>query len=453
MLNVRREMMALLLIGNGNLITRDAGRPLLANGCAVVVGERIAEIGDTTLLREKYPAAEFLDAKGGLIMPGLINTHMHFYSSFARGMDLKTTAGPRVFLEILQKLWWRLDRTLNLEDVYYSAAIAMVDCVKNGVTTVFDHHASPGCVRGSLQRIEAAAELLGIRTCLCYEVSDRDGAAVAAAGVAENRDYIDRCHRSGGSLRRGMVGMHASFTLGDELLRQCVALAAELDVGCHVHTAEARSDAVDCRQRYGRGVVERFGDFGVLGPKTITAHCVHVDEAEMELLRSSGAFVVHNPESNMGNAVGCAPVLNMLEQGIKVGLGTDGYTCDMLESLKVANLLHKHESSDPSAAWAQPHAMLFGANADFASACFGEPLGRLTAGALADVIVIDYDPPTPLHAANIDGHVLFGLAGGAVTTTIVNGRILMRDRRINTADVQAIAGKSRELAQALWARF
>lgn len=442
----------MLLVGGGSVITRDAANPMIEDGCVAIQDEVVREIGKVEKLRRKHPDADFLDACGGLIMPGLINTHMHFYSSFARGIDLKA-ASPHHFKEILEKLWWRLDKTLTLEDVYYSAAVAMVDCIRNGVTTVFDHHASPGCVTGSLLRIEAAAAELGLRTCLCYEVSDRDGERVAQQGVEENRDYITRCARDGGTMRRGLFGMHASFTLNDVLLRRCANAAADLAVGCHIHTAEASADVQDCEHRFGRRVVERLESFDVLGPKTIAAHCVQVNGAEIERLRASGSLVVHNPESNMGNAVGCAPVLAMMAKNVRVGLGTDGYTCDMFEAVKVANMLHKHESRDPGTAWAEPHAMLFAANADFASECFGQRLGRIVPGALADIIVVDYNPPTPIHAGNIDAHVLFGLTGRAVTATVVGGRILMRDRKIMTADDREIAAKSRERAQALWRRF
>lgn len=442
----------MLLIGNGPMVTRDAGKPFLEDGCVAIQGENISEIGSTKILREKYPAAEFLDAEGGLIMPGLINTHMHFYSSFARGMDLKAES-PRVFDEILRKLWWRLDRTLTLEDVYYSASVAMIDCIKNGVTTVFDHHASPNCVSGSLFRISDAAEKMGLRTCLCYEVSDRDGERVAAQGIDENIEYLKYCDKTGERMRKGLFGMHASFTLNDDLLRRCAEAASELGAGCHIHTAEALSDEIDSEARFGKRVTERLAGFGVLGPKSIAAHCVHVNDAEMEILRSTEALVVHNPESNMGNAVGYAPVLKMMAQGVKVGLGTDGYTCDMLESLKAANVLHKHESRNPGAAWAEPHVMLFEANADFASACFGKPVGRLVPGALADVVVADYNALTPLYAGNIDAHVLFGLSGRSMIATVVNGRILMKNRIILVADVQEIVAKSRELAQEVWRRF
>ena len=279
------------------------------------------------------------------------------------------------------------------------------------------------------------------------------GETVAQQGIDENSEYIRHCAKKADPMRKGLFGLHASFTLNDALLGRCAETAASLGSGCHIHAAEAASDATDCVKKYGKRVVERLRDFGVLGEKTIAAHCVQVDEHEMDILHSSRAFVVHNPESNMGNAVGCAPVLTMRERGVRVGLGTDGYACDMLEALKVANLLHKHQQKDAGVAWAEPHEMLFGQNAAFASASFGETLGRLTPGALADIIVVDYNPPTPLLAENINGHVLFGLSGRAVVATVVNGRVLMRDRKILVADEREILASARELAQALWQRF
>lgn len=442
----------MLLVGNGCLITREESRPLWMDGCVAVKSNKIIEVGITDELRGKYPGAFFVDAQGKVIMPGLINTHMHCYSSFARGMDLKAQS-PHEFNEILDRLWWRLDKTLTLDDVFYSAAVAMIDCIKNGTTTIFDHHASPYCVQGSLARMSEAAAELGIRTCLCYEVSDRDGAQIAQQGLDENIDYIVRCRQDEDSMRRGMFGLHASFTLNDVLLQRCAEASASLHAGCHIHAAEALSDAEDCRRRYGKRVLERLRDFGLLNPATITAHCVQVDEREIEILQTRNPFVVHNPESNMGNAVGCAPVLEMMRRGIRVGLGTDGYTCDMLESLKVANLLHKHQQRDAAAAWAEPHDMLFQQNADFASACFGETVGRLTPGALADILVVDYEAPTPLMAENLNGHVLFGMTGRSVVTTIINGRIVMKDRQLIQTDEKQIFAKARELAGALWRRF
>jgi cytosine/adenosine deaminase-related metal-dependent hydrolase len=220
-----------------------------------------------------------------------------------------------------------------------------------------------------------------------------------------------------------------------------------------VHTAEAPSDVDHCLREHGKRVVERWSHLGILGNRTLAAHCVHVDEREIDLLRDSKTNVVHNPESNMGNAVGCAPVLEMMRRGVRVGLGTDGYTADMFESMKAANLLQKHRSGDPSAAWAEPPVMLFRENSAIATESFGHPVGKLVPGAHADIILVDYDPPTPLHAANLNGHILYGFTGGAVAAAIIGGRMVMEDRKLLTIDEREVMAKARASAAELWKRF
>jgi putative selenium metabolism protein SsnA len=385
-------------------------------------------------------------------MPGLINTHMHLYSTFARGMALKD-APPGNFLQILDRLWWRLDKVLTLEDVYLSAMVSLIDCIKNGTTTIFDHHSSPNAVAGSLFRISDAAHDSGVRSCLAYEVSDRDGAQIADLGIEENRAFLRYCKQSGDEMLKGLFGLHASFTLSDTTLKRSTKVTEELDAGFHVHTAEGPEDLAQCQREHGKRIVQRFYDLGILAKKTIAAHCVHVDDDEIGLLQASQTNVVHNPESNMANAVGCAPVLEMLRRGVRVGLGTDGYTSDMFESLKVANILHKHQASLPSVAWAEAPAMLFDGNSAIATECFGRTVGKLIPGAHADLIVVDYDPPTPLCASNIGSHILFGISGRSVVTTIIGGRILMHDRKLLAVDEKEIMAKARLSAAKLWQRF
>ena len=442
----------MLLITNGRLITRDQHQPYIEDGAVAIRDNLILDVGTTSQIMRKYPAASSIDAHRRLVMPGLINAHMHLYSTFARGMALKD-ASPGNFLQILERLWWRLDRVLTLDDVYYSALVPLIDCIKCGTTTIFDHHASPNALRGSLSRIAEAARQAGVRSCLCYEVSDRDGSDVAAAGIEENRAFIRQCSSAGDGLVKAMFGLHASFTLSNETLRRCRQVASDLGTGFHIHTAEAPEDLEDCQRKYGKRVVERLNDAGILGRQTIAAHCVHVDEHEMELLKATATNVVHNPESNMGNAVGCAPALEMAARGVRVGLGTDGYTCDMFESLKTANILHKHQLRNPSAGWTEPPAMLFGHNASLAAEYFAHPLGKLATGAYADIIIVDYNPPTPLCAENLDGHILFGLSGRAVDTTIINGRVVMNERKLAAVDEERVMANARELAAKVWQRF
>lgn len=439
----------MILVGNGNVVSRDLENPFIENGCVCIEGEQIKEIGDTASLKAKYPEATFIDAKQGVIMPGLINTHNHIYSAFARGFA-SSGPSPKNFTEILEGLWWKVDRQLTVEDTKYSAYWTYLDSIKNGVTTVFDHHASYGGIEGSLFAISDVAKELGLRTCLCYEVSDRDGEAKMQAAVKENSDFI----KAAASMDRqkGMMGLHASFTLSDKTLDYCASHLPE-NTGYHVHVAEGIDDVYDSLQNHGKRVVNRLFDMGILGKNTIAGHCIHINPQEMEILKETDTIVVHNPESNMGNAVGCPPVLELFKRGILLGLGTDGYTNDMLESLKVANALHKHNTCNPSAAWGEIPTMLFDYNAKIVERFFGTTVGVLKVGAAADVIIAEYIPQTPMNGSNINSHILFGLNGRCITTTIANGQVLMQDRKMLIADEEALMAKSRTLASNLWKRL
>ena len=436
----------MLFIGNGKVITRDGGA-FLENGAVVTDGEKIVAVGDGAALRRQYPDAELIDAHGGTIMPGLINMHNHIYSAFARGLSIRGYA-PKDFSDILEGQWWKIDRHLTHENNRLSALAVYADCIKNGVTTVFDHHASYFDVPGSLDDIASAATELGVRASLCYEVSDRDGEKKAMEAVLENERFILRAQQEGSDMLHGMMGLHASFTVSDETLRRCEA--HRHGAGYHVHCAEGPADLAHCLKTYGKRIIERFCDAGVLGERTLAVHCVHINRAEMQLLRDTGAMVVHNPESNMGNAVGCGPVLHMLREGVTVGLGTDGYTNDMLESYKVGNIIHKHHLCDPTVAWGEIPAMLFEHNAAMAGRFLKAPVGVLRPGAYADVIVTDYDPLTPMDGANANSHILFGMNGRSVTHTICNGKVLMRERVLTGIDERALMAECRASAQRLW---
>ena len=440
-----------LLVANGRLITRDPANPFIADGGILIEGNTITEVGETQALKQKYPDIEYIDAHGRLIMPGFINTHMHYYSTFARGLSLGGKPAT-MFSEVLKGLWWRLDKALTLDDVYYSAIIPMIEQVKCGVTTAIDHHASPFCVTGSLFKIAEAAEKIGMRSNLCYETSDRDGEKIKDEGIAENVDFIKTCNEKNDDMLRGLFGLHASMTVSEKTLDECLSAAAGVNTGFHVHSAEGIEDVTNTLEHHGMRVIERYYKTGVLSEKTIAVHCIHITPDEMEMLKDRNVAVVHNPESNMGNAVGTSPVLKMFEKGILVGLGTDGYTADMLESYKVANILHKHAAGLPSVGWGEPPAMLFDNNKKIAKRFMSGKIGTLAPGHYADVIVVDYDPPTPLSADNINGHILFGMSGRLVDTTIINGKVIIQDRVFKEIDEAAITAKARECATALWKR-
>lgn len=440
----------MILIGNGVLLTQNGSCPIISDGCVAVDGNTIADYGTTIEMKEKYLQSEFYDACGGVIMPGLINTHGHIYSAFARGMSLKNSKISKSFTQILENLWWRMDRALDLPEIEYSAYTTYIDGIKNGVTTVFDHHASAGHVPDSLFTIAEVAKNLGVRTSLCYEVSDRDGEAIADEGIKENADFIAYANKQSSDMVKGLFGLHASFTLSERTLEKCVASANE--AGFHVHTAEGIDDLYDSLKKYGKRVVERLNDAAILGQKSIAVHCIHINAREMDILKHTDTVVVHNPESNMGNAVGCSAAIQMMEKGILMGLGTDGYTTDMLESFKVANIIHKHNLGDPSVGYGESAQMLLQNNAKICARHFNKPLGIIEKGALADIIVVDYDAPTPITGGNISSHILFGMTGRSVRSTMINGRFVMKDRELLTADEREVYRTARELSGKFWER-
>ena len=437
----------MFLIGNGRLFTRDEKNSYFENGAVVWEGNTIVEVGEFEALKQKYADAEFIDAKGGMIHPAFINTHEHIYSALARGLSIKGYA-PNGFLEILDGLWWTIDRNLDNDLTKLSAEATYLECIKNGVTTIFDHHASFGEISGSLFAIEEAAREFGVRSALCYEISDRDGKEKALASIKENVDFAKHALSLKDDFVKGMMGMHASFTISDETMELCRQEKPK-EIGYHIHVAEDILDLHRCLKEHGKRIVDRLYDWDVLGEKTLLAHCIYVNPHEMDLIRDTNTMVVHNPESNMGNACGCPPTMEIVHKGILTGLGTDGYTHDMIESWKVANILHKHHLVDPGAAWAEVPEMLFQGNARIANRYFEKKLGVLEKGAAADIIIADYIPPTPMNAGNLNGHMLFGMNGRSVVTTVGNGKILMKNRELQGIDEERCLAKIREGAARL----
>ena len=437
----------MFLIGNGRLFTRDEKNSFFENGAVVWTDNTIVEVGNFETLKKKYADAEFIDAKGGVIHPAFINTHEHIYSALARGLSIKGYA-PNGFLEILDGLWWTIDRNLDNDLTKLSAEATYLECIKNGVTTIFDHHASFGEISGSLFAIEEAARDFGVRSVLCYEISDRDGKEKAHAAIKENVDFAKHALSLKDDFIKGMMGMHASFTISDETMELCRKEKPK-EIGYHIHVAEDILDLHRCLKEHGKRIVDRLYDWDVLGEKTLLAHCIYVNPHEMDLIRDTNTMVVHNPESNMGNACGCPPTMEIVHKGILTGLGTDGYTHDMIESWKVANILHKHHLVDPGAAWAEVPEMLFQGNARIANRYFEKKLGVLEKGAAADIIITDYIPPTPMNAGNLNGHMLFGMNGRSVVTTVGNGKILMKNRELQGIDEERCLAKIREGAARL----
>ena len=441
----------MLIIHNANLITLGADPRLLRDSALLIDGERIAAIGDSAKLRQRYPDAERLDAKGQYVMPGNICAHTHFYGAYARGMAIPGDPPPD-FPAILRRLWWPLDKALDRDSVRCSALVCLVDAIKHGATSLIDHHASPNCIAGSLDILGDAVDQAGLRAVLCYEVTDRDGHDKMREGIAENLRFM---RQSADHPRlRGAFGLHASLTLDDISLRAC-ADAAPDNAGFHIHVAEHEADELDSLERVGRRVVQRLDDYGIWRDNTIAAHCVHVDAAEREILKARGVWVSHQPRSNMNNGVGAADIDGMLAQGIKLCLGNDGFSNNMWAEWKAAYLLHKVARRDPRAANGSDIArMAWDNNAALMQRYFpGRSIGCLEVGAEADLILVDYQPFTELNAGNLPWHLIFGFEASMVTTTICAGQVLMRDRQLLTLDESAIAAEALDLAPRVWEAY
>ena len=443
-----------LLITNGRIITWGQPNEIIENGALLLQNGRIVALGPSDELSARYRSARTLDAAGQLVMPGNICAHTHFYGAFARGMAIPGPA-PKDFPDILERLWWRLDRALLDIDVKYSALVCLIDAIKHGTTTLIDHHASPAHIDTSLDQIADAVEEAGLRAVLCYEVSDRNGCDQAIEGISENIRFLHAVQERETDLLRATFGLHASLSLSDETLAECVAAVQGLNTGFHIHVAEHEADEYDSLHRYQKRVVHRLHAAGILGPQTIVAHGVHLDPAEMVLLRESGTWLTHQPRSNMNNAVGAADVDGMLRLGIPVCLGNDGFSNNMWAEWKAAYLLHKVAHRDPRRASGMDIVeMAIYNNAALTQTFWPDlPIGQLAEGAAADIIFVDYQPTTPLSAGNLPWHILFGFESSMVTTTICNGRILMHNRQLLTLDEAAITARSRELAAQVWTRF
>jgi putative selenium metabolism protein SsnA len=426
-----------MLLKNGIIATLDP-RQVERNDLRIL-GEGIVEAGPSVA---PVAGEEVQDLAGALVLPGLVNAHTHLYSALARGMPGPADA-PRSFVEILEKVWWRLDRALDEESVHLSGLVGAIEAARSGTTTLIDHHASPSFIAGSLGTLGRAVEEVGLRSVLCYETTDRNGLEGRDAGIAENRGFLAR---GGTSLTRGMVGAHASFTLSDPSLDRLAEAVRDAGTCLHIHVAEDRADVDDAVRRCGRGVVERLRRHGLLGRGTLLAHGVHLSEAELADAQTAGAWLVHCPRSNMNNGVGHA----LTPAFRRAALGTDGLDEDVLAEARAAFLKMK-DAGRPDAVEAA-FGMLAGGHR-LAGGFFGLPLGRLGAGAPADLVVLDYRPPTPLKAENLAGHLLFGLDRSHVRSTMVAGRFVLRDRRITNVDETSVFASARLAAEALWKKL
>jgi putative selenium metabolism protein SsnA len=440
-----------LLVGPATVFTNTQDDPVRANAGVLCVDDRITEVGPWSDLLAKHGSAQRLQAEGKLVLPGLINAHHHLYSTFARGMPIPQGTSLANFPEILEGIWWRLDRALDLDAVEAGAYPPVMDCLRWGTTTIVDHHASPNAILGSLERLARVCDEAGVRASLCYEITDRNGPDGAAKGIAENASFAQACHGKRG--RSALLGLHASFTVSDETLAQA-AKVVRSDTPIHVHVAEDASDVTRTREQFGRGIVERLEAHGLLRSNSVLVHGIHLSDGELDRIAQAGAWLVHNPESNANNAVGHLDVERALERGVRVVLGTDGMASNMLRAAKSAYLMTRHARRDPTVGFGLPRKLLFENNVALGRALFGEPkLGAIEAGAPADLCLVDYDAPTKLCASTFDGHLVFGITEAPVLATVSGGRLRAVRGVMVELDVEEIRRRVLSEAEKVWERL
>jgi len=430
------------------IFTNDDRNTVHQPGAVVIDNGLIVDVGSAGDIKALYPDTPFENIASGIITPGLVNLHHHLYSSFARGWN--PGRSPKNFPAILRDIWWRLDEALNLEDIYYSALVGLCDSVLCGVTAVVDHHSSQKAIAGSLDAIARAFDAVGLRGSLCFELSDRCGETAFEDGLRETVGALQRWPGNGNRLA-AIIGMHASMTLSDLSLTKISALAGQYSIGCHFHLAEDQCDQSDSLEKYGMQVAERFAGHGLLGEKSLAIHGVHLSQYEIELLRSTKTNLAICPRSNQNNAVGTSRWWEY--EGVKVGLGTDGIGSDIINEAKSTLYITRHESGNPAIGFAEVCDLLLKNNPAILEKMSGIKTGRIAKGFPADLVLWDYDPPTPFTAENIRGHYLYGLSNCRADSVWVGGKKILDGGHFVTLDYPETMACARELAGKLWARL
>lgn len=440
-----------MLIQNARIWTNDG--TLIDNGFVHITDGMIQNVGAMADLNASDE--DVFDAGGCLLMPGFVNAHTHLYSYLARGMAIGGIE-PYSFYDILAQIWWRLDKALDEPSNYYSGLVGAAEMLKSGITTLIDHHASPNAISGSLNQLKkAVVDDVGLRACLCYEITDRDGLERADQGIQENLEFFDQVQNSNDGRLGALIGLHASFTVSDRTFEKLFDQVGDRNVGYHIHVAEGQEDGVDANVTHQKRTVFRLRDLGILNDKTILAHCIHLSEPEKDIVAEHKSIVSNQPQSNMNNAVGMTDLVGLLDRNILVGFGNDGFGSNLLDDLKVAYLVQKHTSQDPKTFdMGQAHQMFFENNYAIAKRLLGVDLGKVKQGYQGDLILLNYNPPTPLAADSMMGHLIFGMCSQIdVTHAWVKGNLVLKDREVQGADLSEAYRQARQEAKKLWDRI
>ena len=433
-----------LVIANATVVDPDG----LRHGVDIVIRDgmiqRIEPAGSET-----RTVGARVESGGRVVVPAFTNIHHHLYSGLLRGAPPgAATSNQR---ERLERVIWPFERRLTPDDVRLATQLGLLEAIAAGTTTVVDHHASSGCIPGILDVIAGEVVASGTRALLCYEITDRDGPAVAAAGLAETERFLHTRDDTDRSVR-GLVGLHAMSTVGPETLGHAADLARRFGAGVHLHVGESPHDNEDSLARHGARPVARLAAAGALTPRSVIAHAIHVTDDELATLAAADVLVAHNPRSNASNGVGVADLGQLRHAGLTMGLGGDGFTQDIRAELDLLPLLQRQQWRDSTVmSPGETIALGVDGNAATVERLTGWRTGRVAPGHVADLVALDYDPVVPLADHNVLWHYARGFPGGTVTDVWVGGRTLLRHGVFQTLDAERLRAEARTHLPAVWA--
>jgi len=435
-----------LLLNNFRIFTAESCEDFFT-GYVLVEGEVIREVGKGSYPIERIPPdCVYIDGDEKILMPGLINCHTHMYSAFARGMGIKFFS-PDNFRQLLEQLWWKLDKTLNEKTVFYSGLISAVEMVKNGVTTFIDHHSSPSAVRGSLKYLaKAIYEICGLKGIYCYETSDRDGEDVCKMAIEENMEFHELSKAYDDKIG-SLFGLHASFTLSEDTLQR----VSEADFPIHVHVGEAPEDGILHQKEFSMTPVERFEKYSILKSNSLLSHCINITEKDLNIIKSNNCLIVLNPQSNMNNGVGIPDYYRMKDHGIKILLGNDAYGYDFSKEIRLLPLTQRYLYEDTRKFdMNELYEVVFRNSSEYVSNILGSYIGVIKPGYKADIITYDYNSPTPITPENFLSHFYFGIIDNFKPAWVIsNGRILKNENKICLPEKE-IFEETRLLSEKIW---
>ena len=427
----------------------DSKRRIIQGGAIAIENKKIVAVDRTQKVEKEFKADKVIDASGKIVMPGLICTHCHTHGRVSIGMPAPMPSG---FYEILRDWWWPLvEDTLTKDDVYRLAKATCAQMLRNGITYIADVMEAPLALPGVLNSEAKAFLEVGMRGLLSFEATERISKKNGELGIQENLSFVKEWNAKPDTLVKGRFGVHTVFSCSPEMLRKVRELADKYGGGIHLHVEESKYEVEYSKKKYRKLPVEHLEDIGFLGPDVQAAQCVHTSEGEIKILKKRNVKVPHNPQSNMETGVGIAPIPKMLEEGVVTGLGNDGLTSDMFETMRTTFLIHKGHLEDVTVL--PPEKVLEMATIDGANVVGLEnEIGSLEPGKKADLIILNPKFPTALTQGNLGYQIMMVTQGNDVETVIVDGKIVMKDKKILSIDEEEAYRRALKTATDMWKR-